>query len=292
MKNKIFTQHNNADTQEPNCSNLGDRLLQWEGVYDYIQNQNLFDYFDIVLLDDEWREKEYVELDNTIFYNSIDNNAISLTGDDVNKNYKLKIGNNYHIKSNLLHNSFKTTDTYKKIKYKDNKLSRNILKLKNDKTLISLHIRKGVGVIGSPYATENTDGYPDFTWKYYQNMVEKIYWYFDSVPFVLYIGSDLPIDIVKENLQHSYITRLDIIPKEKELKLHQERSNIFYLESNMTDWLAYYHSDIFFKNPFSSFGNVAASSNKEQITLSLTDYTHTYEEKILRYLSKQKKQVI
>jgi hypothetical protein len=291
MKSKIYCQLNYGFSNEPNCSNFGDRILQWEALYDYILNQNKLDSFDIILLNKEWKERKYINLLNTKYEEDYDDsiNLYNLYDYEINSNKQLDVNKNYTLKSNLLKGSFHRTNTHQKIFIHDNSISDTIRNM-NKNPLVSLHIRKGLGVIGSEYSAHNEDGYPDFTWMYYNKLIKTINDIFSEYneSFTLYIGCDLPINIVKQNINAKFLSRLDFINNEDEIKLHDEHSEITYIESNICDWLAFYHSDIVFVNPFSSFSNTASEASNN-VKISMLDWSHEFKLKIEEYLSTRKK---
>jgi len=290
MKNKIYLQLGYGGGVHSNDTAFGDRFMQWEGIYELIEKGGGFANFELMLLQNEWQESSYINLKNTTVVNDIDKHVIKLTNDDIDDGYDFEVGNDYHIIATLIPSSFHTKNTHQKINIKSNPISNQILNLKNEKPFVSLHIRKGSGVIGSKYSQTNTEGYPDFTWDYYDKLIQSIYEIFqkEKEDFYLYIGSDLPVSLLKDNLSHDFLTRLDFIDEKFEVELTNDIKENIYLQSNITDWLSFYHSDIIFVNPFSSFSCKASDAGNNQ-KISLLDWSHEFEWKIKEYLYKEEK---
>lgn len=291
MKNKFYVQLDYGNL-ETNDTAFGNRLMLWEGIYDYIDEQNLLEYFEIVLLSDRWKEKKYIKLKNTIFQNTIPNDVIRLTKTQIDNNTQIFTGNDYYYCDVLLYKSFDRNNTHEKIELSESYISEKLQQFKKEKPLISLHIRKVSGIIGSVYSENNLDGYPDFTWGYYNSLIKIIDDIMKEKDYNLYVGTDLPIEILRENLYGNYLTRLDFCSNEKEIELShgktiQEES---YEESNMCDWIAFYYSDIIFTNKFSTFSMTAGEASNNLI-LSMFQWSHEWKPMIEEYLYQQNTKV-
>lgn len=290
MKNKFYVKLTYGDTKEPNCSNFGDRILHWHSIYRYLYNSGMLEYYDICLPKSDWKEHEFIELENTFFVDNFEFDCEEIQKDIIQTNLILDKTKHYSIESPLISGNIDKKDLITNtLKLKKNYISDKFNKIDEKKILVSLHIRKGVGVIGSNYSTQNDDGYPDFTWNYYNNLIRRIRGILDinEKHFLIYISSDLPIDIIKKNITHPFISRLDFLSESNEIKIYETPSDIVFLDANMCDWMSFYYSDICVINPFSSFSSSASSfnTNLNKKVISLLDHTHTYQYKIQKYLN-------
>lgn len=274
MKGKIYIELSYGNTNDPNCSNLGDRILQWAGVYNFVKKQNKLKNFDFLVPKHHWIENTILHLDNTTYveknYNT--SNFVTLNLSNVENNQELKEGQNYIIKSGLVSNLFNKKSLVEILHLKLNSIHERIRQIKNDKKFISFHIRKNYGIIGSAYSELNDSGYPDFTWKYYDTLLKKIY---DNYDVDIYIGCDLPIQEVKKHISIPFYSRLDIIPEEKELEIYQKGDHeITFVDANMADWLSFYYSDVLLRPPYSSFSETASLSSPFTTEINILQYDH------------------
>jgi hypothetical protein len=280
MNGKIYIELLYGNTNDPNCSNLGDRILHWGGVYKFVKKQNKLKNFDFLVPKDHWIENNILHLDNTTYveqnYNTSD--FVKLTQSDIENGQQLKEGQNYIIKSGLIIDSLNKESLCQIINLKLNPMQEKIRKIKSDKKLISLHIRKNYGIIGSTYSKINDSGYPDFTWKYYDTILKRIY---DNYDADIYIGSDLPVQEVEKHISIPFYSRLDIIPKEKELEIYPKGNHeIKFVDANMADWLSFYYSDIILRTPYSSFSESALCASPFATEIDILEYDHVIFQKI------------
>lgn len=240
MKKSFFCQLVYGFTGQPNCSNFGDRLMHWASIYDYLSEGNLLDEYTIVVPKKHWPELKYIKLPNTISTLLAPHDYIEMTNQDIMDLLIHNSDKNLFIKSTNI--NFGERSNSKNLQYinvLNTELSKKIKKFKRNNPYMSIHIRKVVGVDDSQYSSDK-NGYPDLSWELYNKMINL---FKETSGLPVYVASDLPIEIIKENLETSVITRTDFISEHDEIYLVDEYSEKVFLEANMCDWLAIYYSD-------------------------------------------------
>jgi hypothetical protein len=133
MQGNIYLKLSYGNTNDPNCSNLGDRILQWAGFCKFIDDQGCLDDFDILLPKDHWIEHNYFKLKNSTFVDKDfdDSQFVKLKHSDIENNITLDPQKNYSVETVLLKNSHDVNRLVDKLFVELNPIQEKIRKTKN-----------------------------------------------------------------------------------------------------------------------------------------------------------------